>query len=335
MTERTLTVSMTADEFLAYQQAVAAQTAPPLRKIYEAYANHARASLKIWPQIDSMLRRWVLPAFGDRPASELTGFAWAALAADMVEAELSPATINKSHRQVSAMLSWAVAARLLPSSPLSGAKYLTETTKHDVVLTHDEIGQVLALADAEMAVAVLLGYDCGMRLGEVTGLRWDQVDLQRGRITVMGTDTKTGAGRVVPLTERAVASLRALQGTQDAPGWVFSGGAGVDSHLDQHTLWWRFRRLLRNAGLEVVRGQRVRYHDLRHSFASNALRSGVAEAHVRMVGGWRDPHSMARYLHPGDEDLDIAQEAMNRGVKGKEAAGLRRDGHTPKKVRAR
>lgn len=140
----------------------------------------------------------------------------------------------------------------------------------------------------------------GMRQGELLGLRWEDVDLERGSLVVRRslsrlpgkrgtryvlTEPKTDRSRrTVPLLPEVVTVLRAVRKAQlDRPGkldqgLVFCTPAG--SPLDGSTVTRAFGRAVAAAGLP-----KVRMHDLRHAFASYLIQSGVDLATVADLMG--------------------------------------------------
>jgi integrase len=141
--------------------------------------------------------------------------------------------------------------------------------------------------DDRLYAAWLLAASTGMRRGEILGLRWPDVDLDRGRVSVRQTvvvanyrvvvsQPKTNRGRrSIALDPRTVAALRAWRTAQVAerlawgPSWtdsglVFTREDGSLIHPHRLSIW--FGRLVKAAGLP-----RIRFHDLRHTHASLGL----------------------------------------------------------------
>jgi integrase len=132
----------------------------------------------------------------------------------------------------------------------------------------------------------------GLRRGELVGLRWSNVDLERASIAVVQaravvryddvrvSEPKTARGRrAVALDAGTVAALRAHRARQAAdrlaigPGWresdlVFTQADGSPIHPQRLTAW--FEQAARRAGLPPIR-----LHDVRHSYATLALQAGI------------------------------------------------------------
>lgn len=175
--------------------------------------------------------------------------------------------------------------------------------KRERFLSQNELqrlGQALSdsLADGTETIHVIAAFRLllltGCRLGEIQTLRWDY-------ITVSGMelpDTKTGARRI-PLPQAARAVLSALPREAGNP-YVIAGSVEGKYATDLQKPW---RRIRKRAGLEDVR-----IHDLRHTYASNAVSSGMP---IQMVGrllGHSQIQTTMRYAHLADDPVRRAAE---------------------------
>lgn len=155
---------------------------------------------------------------------------------------------------------------------------------------------LIHVADDRLAAAWLLSATTGMRRGEVLGLRWADVDLDGGRVSITQTLISVGyqlqlsepttakSWRVVALDKTSVRGLRshrarqmeerlALGDAYENHGLVFARPDGNYVHPDGFSK--TFKQLQRKAGLPVIR-----LHDPRHTHATLALQAGV---HPRVV----------------------------------------------------
>jgi integrase len=172
------------------------------------------------------------------------------------------------------------------------------------LLSFEEIHAVLdAVAGTDIENAVVLALNTGMRIGEVLGLRWEDVSFDTGQLTVTHSlqrlqrenrlvlPKSETSRRTLQLPGPALQALRAegerqreLQRVAGRPWWqpipdlVFTDELGAP--LEGTTVLFRFQRALRLAGLS-----RIRFHDLRHVHAMLLLRNGVDIAVVRDVLG--------------------------------------------------
>lgn len=113
--------------------------------------------------------------------------------------------------------------------------------------------------------------DTGGRCGELPGLDWRNVDLARGFITFV--DIRNGEDRSVRLTDRAKKVLTDLGPKENGPVFTYRGKAIADV---KHS----FDRAKEMAGVEDLR-----FHDLRHTFASRLVQQGVSLYEVMQMAG--------------------------------------------------
>ena len=119
-------------------------------------------------------------------------------------------------------------------------------------------------------------------------------------------DTKTG-GRVVPLGPEARAVLSSIPRDEDNP-WVIAGRL-PGSHLTDLQRPWR--RIRKQADLEEVR-----IHDLRHSFASQALALGESLTMIGKLLGHTQVQTTARYAHLARDSIQTAAARITESIGG-------------------
>ncbi len=158
------------------------------------------------------------------------------------------------------------------------------------------------------ARAIRLLYLTGMRCGEVLDLRWQDVDWERGQLNL--PTSKTGA-KTVPLTRQALDFLRTERGQQIRVGRVC---ATDDGHRLGH-LGRAWRSVREAAGLP-----KFRLHDLRHSWASDAISAGVSLKIIGRVLGHKSTATTDRYAHLHDDalraGLDLAGDRIEKNSSG-------------------
>ena len=194
-----------------------------------------------------------------------------------------PGVANRTVALLSKMFGCAVDWGLRPDTPARGIKKFKEN-RSDRFLDTDEIARLFVALDnaiandaespfAIAAIRVLLL--TGLRRGEVTNLRWKNVDLERGNLRL--DDSKTGA-RTVPINSTVVEIL------QDLPRSVKDDLVFQSSHrggrLDLTRSWYRVREA---AGIDST----ATLHTLRHTFASWSVMSGLSLAQVGALLGHR------------------------------------------------
>jgi len=207
---------------------------------------------------------------------------------------LSTKTVRNVHIVLHRALSDAERLGLVPRNAAQAAKAPIGQRAEMVTWTSEELAAFLEyVASDRLYAAYVLLATTGMRRGEVLGLRWSDVDLQRGRLSIAHTittmydtviigPTKSNRSRrnvsLDPETVRVLKAHRRAQAQErlaagelwdPAPGLVFCQEDGTYVHPDRFTD--TFQRHVRETGLPKLRGP----HGLRHTWATLALQSGV------------------------------------------------------------
>jgi integrase/recombinase XerC len=197
--------------------------------------------------------------------------------------------------------------RLL-ASPASGLRAPKAARKLPQVLDVDEAQQLVEVdGDDRLAVrdrAMLeLFYSSGLRLSELCGLRWADIDLDEGLARVLGKGSKT---RMVPVGGSAVAALRALMAAGAAPGLHVFRARG-DRAISPRTVQARLAGLAQRQGLF----KRVHPHLLRHSCASHLLESSGDLRGVQELLGHADIGTTQIYTHLDFQHLARVYDAAH------------------------
>lgn len=138
-----------------------------------------------------------------------------------------------------------------------------------------------------LAGCIELALETGMRAGEILSIDWSQVNLEAGVIRL--SETKNGSARSVPLTDKAVATLRNLH--------LHLTGRVIANFYDTSGLDRAFKRVCDAAGIE-----NFHFHDLRHEAASR-LAPHMPVQTLAKVMGWKTLQMAMRYYNPSDDEL--------------------------------
>jgi len=264
-----------------------------------------------------LLRRFLLPAFGDLPLAHLDVMAVQTWLAEQHNADqVSPSTIAKAYRLLRRILGCAVQAGYLPQNPcvVRGAG-----SEHAPEMRIATVEQVAKLADAvppRYRALVLVAAYGGLRWGELVGLRVRRVNLLHGSVQVAEQGTlvagklyvgppKTAAGmRTVTLPRAAAAELAAhldRYATSDPDGLVFPAPRGGYLHNGH------FLTRVRYPATKQAGVQGLRFHDLRHTAATLAIAAGASTRELMERMGHSSMTAAIRYQHvmPG-RDAAIA-----------------------------
>ena len=148
---------------------------------------------------------------------------------------------------------------------------------------------------------VILALSTGMRRGEILGLTWDAVDLERGRIVLEYTKNQDRRG--VPLVGPALEELKRLhQDRRKDSALVFPGKDSTRS-VDTRA----FENAVKRSGIV-----NFRFHDLRHTAASYLAMSGATIAEIAEVLGHRTFQMVKRYAHLSEGHTASVVERMNK-----------------------
>lgn len=243
---------------------------------------------------------FINPKIGSHRLTELTR-------ADVVELHQSmkatPYQANRTLGVLSVMFSVAHAWEVLKEgmNPCWKVKRFKET-KRERYLTQEELaklGRVLREAEGEREAAncIQLLLLTGCRLGEIQKLKWGYVDARASVLRL--PDSKTGA-KIVPVGAAVLAFLETITKVAENP-YVITGKIKGKHLTDIQRPW---RRIRAKAGLDDLR-----IHDLRHSFASDALQLGEDLPMIGKLLGHTQVQTTARYAHL---KTDPVRQAANK-----------------------
>ncbi|HOF41879.1 MAG TPA: site-specific integrase [Candidatus Hydrogenedentes bacterium] len=301
----------------------AARVAPTVSALCDEYLErHARLHKKARSVADDegYIERYIKPRLGTLKVAAVGRSHISKLHHDM---SATPTTANRVLACLSKMFNLAEVWGHRPdgSNPCRHVKRYREN-KRQRYLTAAEItrlGAVLAKEDKEAlrgstrscVAAVRLLLLTGMRMGEVLGLRWSDVDLDRQRIEL--TDSKVG-GRTVWLNAPAVAVIEGLKADReerekaDKPvsEWLLPGNREGDPLRWLETFWARVRK-----DAEIPN---IRLHDLRHTVGSIAASEGIGLPIVGAVLGHTQPATTQRYAHVQESPALAAVELVGQRI---------------------
>jgi integrase len=253
---------------------------------FASYRAHVR--FYIIPELGALRADAVRPAHVEKALTR-----WATVARnDGHKGHLSPRSVAHIFNTLRSACKWAVRTGILNRNPVDAVSAPRVERREMRALGLDGIAELVAAArgsELEDPIAVALG--TGLRRGELLGLRWPDVDLEKARLSVKrSVETVDGITRTKPpKTARSARTIslptsvveilvrrRAIQRERrmmlglgrDDQGWIFT--RADETAWDPAAFSLFFARLVKRSKL-----QHVRFHDLRHSFGTLALASGV------------------------------------------------------------
>ena len=214
----------------------------------------------------------------------------------------SASSANRALGLLGRVFTLAVRDELVARNPVRMAGPAKEPPGRVRWLSEDEAERLRALLAPRDWRMVLLAMHTGMRQAEQFGLLRKHVHLDRE--VAMVPRSKAGGSRVIALNSVARGILEEAMGEHDLP-WVFPGQRGLGP-LDAHNWTCRvWRPALRAAGIEDLR-----WHDLRHTFASRLASAGVPTRTLQELLGHHSPAMTARYAHLAPDHLRAAVGAL-------------------------
>jgi integrase len=181
--------------------------------------------------------------------------------------------------------------------------------------TFEEADRLIAAASPETRPMVVTALKTGLRVGELLGLRWQDVDLKAGRLVVRQniareevTTPKNHRSREIPLGDLVLGELRAHRHLRSK--YVFAKPAGT--RLTKKEAEGRLERDLKRAGL-----RHIGWHALRHTFASHLVMRGAPLKGVQKLLGHSTMEMTMRYAHLSPDarrDYVLLLDAMGPGT---------------------
>lgn len=242
---------------------------------------------------------------------------------DLLSRRYPSGSVRNTLASLSAVFSWAVREGLLERNPAHGVEQPPPPQRSDEWLDAEEIRRLLAEAEQRgrtclvwrsRHVGIALGVYLGLRRGEIFGLRWRDLDLIRGRVTVArsyATTPKNGKPRHLKLPSALLPILSAWRPSCPAtPEGLVVPVRGRDGiwKLSSATNSPRgLPDLLQAAGCKSIARC---WHGLRHSFASNFLAQGGSLLALQRILGHSEVRTTMVYAHLSNEFLDAEIDRM-------------------------
>jgi integrase len=243
--------------------------------------------------------------------------------------------INHALNGMRVALRWAFSKGYISSDPTLSFKYINYKPKEKGALNLSEMGKIEALdwPDIRQKAALILGFSCGLRRGEVRALRWKYVDLDKHIISVVENFTdddgmkepKAGSSRFVPIFGTALEILNELKRTNpyggDADDFVLPNVAR-DKPLAAITIKRGFERIMDAIQIDrTARATRkLSFHSMRHSFVTRAREAGLSDFVVSALSGHKTTQMVDHYSHQTLTAVETARGTLEEAFKAEKTA---------------
>ena len=220
---------------------------------------------------------------------------------------LSTTTVHGIHTTLHHALKSAVDQRLLPHNPADHVEPPKVAHKSMTILNEEQLDTFLAAVEQDPIWKDFFYTELttGLRLGEICGLMWSDFDARKGTLSVNRTihkekggrlvtgDTKTYAGTRTIVLPDSTAELLRCRKKNSYSVWIFPNPLKPEAPMNPSTAYHQLKKLLEENGLPGLR-----FHDLRHTFATHALANGVdAKTLSGILGHTKASFTVDTYTH--------------------------------------
>ena len=233
-------------------------------------------------------------------------------------ATLSDSVVRSIHMMLHQAFEDAVKERLISKNPTKGTTIPKKSRGELQVLNKEQLDRFLAEVDKDEIWRDFFYTELttGLRRGEICGLKWCDFDEKRGTLSICRNatakkgggvsigETKTDTGnRLIYLPESTIKMLKRRK-KQALTEWIFPNPYRPEDPLLPNSAYQKLKKILKTADLPSIR-----FHDLRHTFATHALTSGVdAKTLSKILGHTNASFTLDTYTHVTS---DMQERAAN------------------------
>ena len=281
--------------------------------LFEVFADefirlHSKPNKRSWHCDESNLKA-LSPFFKGKYLYEITAQDIEQFKSERIKS-VKPATVNRELATLKTMLNKAVAWGKLEKSPAASVKFLREPSGRLRYLEIAEINKLITAAPDRIRPIIILAVYTGMRRGEILNLKWTNIDFQRGIIRI--TSTKNDEVKIVPMNATVKQTLMRIRRHPASP-FVF---CEKDGQLVKD-FRKSFAQLLKDCGIIDFH-----FHDLRHTYASQLVMSGIDINTTRELLGHKDLRMTLRYAHLSPDYKRHAVDILDARINLKSGTNL-------------
>lgn len=275
------------------------------------YTTYVKTNNKASEQKSKMvtLKAHLIPFFGHMRLDEITSLKVEEYKAQKLKVGLAPKSVNNHLTILAKCLHTAEDWIELPASPK--IKHLKVPPQHFDFLSPSDSQRLLdSIKDIRWYAMVLVALRTGLRLGELLGLEWSDIDLEAKLLTVRHSIVRGVVGppknnreRHVPLTSEVTDALVALAPSQGIVFYRRTPGHAMNHETPRKNLL----KMCKVAGLRPIG-----WHVLRHTFASHLVAAGASLKAIQELLGHSDVRTTMRYAHLAPTALREAVALLDR-----------------------
>ena len=221
--------------------------------------------------------------------------------------ELADSMVRKIHMLLHEALETALKQRLIVNNPTNGTTIPKNNYPAKQILNDEQLGRFMEVikSDERWYDFFYTELTTGLRRGEICGLRWEDFDEQNGKLKVRRSvgrikngilpigETKTETGMREILLPPSTIELLLKRKENSVGNWIFPNFYRPEEPLNPQSAYTHLKVLLKKAGLPLIR-----FHDLRHTFATHAIAGGVdAKTLSGILGHTNASFTLDTYTH--------------------------------------
>ena len=261
--------------------------------------NYAKLNNKSWEKATLCCIKCLNAYFGEKYLSEITPFLIEGFKAQRMKV-VKPATVNRALACLKSMFNRAITwGKFRGDNPVKAVKFFKEESGRLRFLEKFEIAKLLENCNSYLKSIVILALNTGMRRGEIYNLQWQDLDFTHGLIHLL--KTKNNEKREIPMNALVRGTLLNLERDPGIP-YVFYNEEEGKPYYD---LRKSFFTACKKSGIT-----NFRFHDLRHTFASQLVMAGVDLNTVRELLGHKSLEMTLRYSHLSQGHKERAVELL-------------------------
>jgi integrase len=249
---------------------------------------------------------------------------------EVIKSNASRKGINHAINGIRVCLRKAYEKGIIASDPTTTFKYTAYRPEEKGSLAITELGKIEALEwpDLRQKAALVLGFSCGLRRGEIRALRWKHVDFDTNTIRVSENFTdddgkvkpKAGSSRIVPIFGIILDIFDELKRTSPygaEPDDFVLPNVERDKPLAAITIKRGFERIMDAIGIDKeARDKRnLSFHSMRHSFVTRAREAGLSDFVVAALSGHKTTQMMEHYSHQTFAAVESARGSLEAAFK--------------------
>ena len=303
------------------------------------YENHCKPGVRSTTQqrYEELMRQHIIPGLGDTPLNQLTQPVLQQFYVRLKESGrkknierygpgLSDRTVRNCHALCLTALDTAAEEKLIHRNPAVGCKLPPSRPREMQVLSPEEIQRLLIQAKEDGCYELLLlELSTGLRRGEICALQWDDLNFKTGALRVerqvhrvkgelVVSQPKTKASSRSVILPAPVVNVLAQYRKGVDSRWMFPSPVSEDAPRDPAAVRKRLKTILERAECK-----HVRFHDLRHTFATNALEHGMdVKTLSTIIGHVSSTTTLNVYAHVTDDMRKTAALKIDLGIAGAE-----------------